>query len=179
MATASATASMLMLKSLPPATPRRRHQHDVLLIQIGGDLFGDHLAHGAGEAASTPSTTPTGLAVMKLPPVTRMKLPAIGVLQALEAGLDLDCGSRHGRLDALERAASVTRRPPLCDSAASARGGQFALDLRTRAMHQHQAHAQARRKQVAVVGQGSGASSRQPPSPPKPSTKVSGREAWM
>ena len=143
-----------MLKISPAGdTPEGGHQHHVLLVEVGDDLFGDHLAYRAGEAVIDAIHHPDRLGGEEVAAGDAHEAAGHrGVGQALgEQRLHLDAGHRHRRLDALEG-----RRVGDAQAVVVARGeaaaGQLGLDLRPRAVHQHQAHAQ-RGEQVAVVGQ--------------------------
>jgi hypothetical protein len=97
---------MLRLKISPAGeTPSGTDQHDVLLVEIGADLLGDDLAHGAGV-----------LVVDAVDHADRLGGDEVAaghahvgaghrrVGQALrEQRFDLHAGDAHRRLDALKR----------------------------------------------------------------------------
>ena len=100
---------------------------------------------------STPSTTPIGLAVMKLPLATRMSAPAIGELGSpIESAASISTRSRPlASLAHVERHV-VGHAQALVKAAAAAALLQLRLDLGARAVHQHQPHAESG-EQVQVV----------------------------
>jgi hypothetical protein len=127
---------------------------------------------------SMPSTTPTGRAVMKLPPVTRRKAPAIGVLgRPCESSASISMRvTPMARLTHSSASASVTRRPlwnfgarPRARISASICGR--APCTSTRRMPMLSSSAMSWISACAAPASST--------SPPKAMTKVRPRKAWM
>ena len=124
-----------------------------MLVEIGRDFLGDHLAHRAGEAIVDAFIHPHRLggnevATGHAHETARHRC----VRQPLgELGFDLDAGHRHRRLDAF-KGLRIGHAQAFVKARHQAPPGHFGIDLGPCAMHQHQAHAE-RGQQVAVVGQ--------------------------
>ena len=131
----------------------RRDQHHILLIEIGADLLGIDLAHGAGVLEVDAADHADRLGGDEV--AAGDAHPGAGhrrVRQALgKQGLDLDAGHAHRALDAFQGGA-VGYPQALMEMRLQTAPLQLGIDLRTRAMNQHQAYSQAF-EQVEILRQ--------------------------